>query len=191
MAPQVPQYEPAQITAGDTIQWTREFPDYKSADGWALSYAFRGEKGDGKLDLTSQPDQMGYLTTITGAQSGAMRPGVWKWEAYITLGSQRTTVGRGSTTVTPNLAVIDSSQDLRTTAKKNYDNAMEALANFRLGKTVSLNGRVYTQHDVDDLITYVDYCTNQWKLEEAGQTTGPDHPAGDPRKIYVRLMPHI
>ena len=191
MAPQVPAYEPLEFSAGDTIQWTREFPEHKSADGWVLTYAFRGEKGDGKLDLTAVPEQAGYLTTITAAQSGLMRPGVWKWEAYVTNAGVRNRVGKGSTTVTPNLAVTDFSQDLRTTAKKNYDNAMEALANFRLGKTVSLNGRVYTQHDVDDLIKYVDYCTNQWKLEEAANVTGPDHPAGDPRKIYVRLMPHI
>ena len=183
--------EPTEFPAGDTVQWTRDFPDYKSADGWTLTYAFRGERGDGKLDLIAQPDPAGYLATISAAESNSMRAGVWLWEAYATLGSIRHRVSKGTTTVTPNLAVTDFSRDLRSTAKKNYDNAMEALAQFRLGKSVSLNGRVYTQHDVEDLITYVDYCTNAWKLEQAAVADSLDHPAGDPRKIYVRLNPHV
>ena len=188
MAPQTPMVEPASFPAGDTVQWRREFTDYPPSDGWELRYSFRGEKGDGKLDIVGTPDQQGYLLLITSAQSNGMRAGVWMWEAYAVKTGERYRVGKGSVLVTPNLAVTDFSRDLRSPAKKAYDNAMAAWEQVKLGKSVSLNGRVYTQHDIKDLILYVDRCKSDWANEQSAlEQAGGDHPAGDPRKIYVRL----
>lgn len=189
MAPQVPAIEPLEFPAGDTVQWRIERSDYPPADGWQLTYAFRGERGDGALDLFGIPDSQGYLVTITATESQDLAPGIYVWEAYMTQLGMRHRVGRGATKVTPNLASTNFSADLRSDAKKAFDNAMAAWQQVKLGKSVSLNGRLYTQHNIEDLILYVDRCKNDWYLEQQAQVAeGSEHPAGgDPRNIYVRF----
>ena len=187
MAPQVPTGEPVLFPAGDTVQWYLEPSEFPPGDGWILTYAFRGERGDGALNLTAETYLSGYLATITAAQSASMRPGDWVWEAHMSLGIERYTIGKGTVKVTPNLAATNFSTDLRSDAKIAYDNAMEAWKNVKLGKTVSLNGRVYTQQNIEDLILYVDRCKSDWANEQAAIEQASDALGGDPRKIYVRF----
>ena len=188
MPPEVPVGEPLQFPAGDTVQWLYETSEFAPSDGWTLIYAFREEKGGGKFDVTCQQYGSGYLATISMQQSAAIRPGQYIWEARMTLGTERYTIRRGFTKVTPNLSALNFSADIRSDAKKAFDNAMEAWNAVKLGKTVSLNGRVYTQQNIADLIMYVDRCKSDWDMEKDALETAIDGDiGGDPRKIYVRF----
>ena len=171
MAAVVPDQEPDSLVAGDTVVWTKSLSDYPSSDGWALTYAFRLQQGSGLLDVTASAATP-FVATITATQSASMKVGVWVWAAYATKAAERYQVDSGSTTVLPNLAKIDFSIDLRSPTKVAYDNALSAWQGVKLGKTVSLNGRVYTQHDLTDLIAYVDRCKADYNLEVASQDGG-------------------
>lgn len=167
MAP-VPSVEPTSFPAGDTIQWTKSLNDYSPADGWVLTYAFRGEKGDGHHDVTCTADGQQFAAVISATESNLMTPGTWHWAAFVTnVAGERHQIGRGTTEVTPNLAVTNFSTDLRTPAKRAYDNALECWEKVKLGQTVMLNGRQYTQHNISQLILYVDKCKNEYALEKA------------------------
>jgi len=181
MAPQVPSVEPTVITAGDTVRWTKSLNDYSPDDGWVLSYAFRGEKGDGKHDLTAGSLDGLFTITLLPSATSLMRPGLWIWNAFATLGTDRYKVGQGTLRVEPNLALTNFKTDLRTPAKRAYDNALEAWEKVKLGQTVSLNGRVYTQHNLDALMRFVDRC----KSDYAAEQNAAENPNGDPRKVYV------
>lgn len=177
--------EPTRAVAGDTLAWTRDFPDYPASAGWTLTYAFRIQLGSGKLDLTASTSGDSFSATITAAQSALLKPGLWGWAAYVTLTTQRYQVGSGTLTVTPNLAAIDFDTDLRSSAKRAYDNALAAWEGVKLGQTVMLNGRTYTQHNLKDLILFVDRCKADYAAElqaEQLAATGIN-----PRKIGVRF----
>ena len=188
MAPAIPTTEPLSFSAGDTVKWTKSLNDYSVNDGWVLSYAFRGEKGDGRQDVTGTIDGDKYSMLITAQDSGLMRPGLWVWNSYVTLGSERYKVGQGSTIVEPNLAVTNFATDLRSSKKIAYDNAREAMETFAKAKMVILNGRTYTSRDYSDLKKYVDDCTAAYlqEIQSAENNSGDDS-----RHIYVRLNPYV
>jgi hypothetical protein len=177
--------EPIRVVAGDTASWTRSFSDYPASASWALTYAFRLQLGSGKLSITATVVGDGFAATIAAADSALMKPGLWSWAAYVTKTTERYHVGSGTLTVTPNLAAIDYDTDLRTPVKRAYDNAMAAWEGVKLGQTVILNGRTYTQHNLKDLILYVDRCKADYASELAKEqfaATGMN-----PRHIGVRL----
>lgn len=183
MAATVPSSEPTTIVAGDTIAWTKSLDDFKATDGWSLSYAFRYQNGAGLVDVTASTVGADFSSLIAATESAKMKPGIWLWAAYATKAAERYQVGTGSTTVSPNLAKLDSSADLRTPAKIAYDNALQAWQGVKLGQTVMLNGRTYTQHNLKDLIVYVDRCKSDYALEVAAQNPN----GSNPRHIGVRL----
>jgi hypothetical protein len=178
--------EPTRLVAGDTASWTRSFPDYPATAGWALTYAVRLQLGSGSLNVTASTVGDSFAATITAAQSALMKSGLWTWAAYVTLTTQRYQVGTGTLTVSPNIAAITFDTDLRSSAKRAYDNALAAWEGVKLGQTVILNGRTYTQHNLKDLILFVDRCKADYANEiqaEQFATTGIN-----PRKIGVRLI---
>ena len=184
MPPQISSIEPTVFSAGDTVKWTKSLNDYSPNDGWVLSYAFRGERGDGRLDVVASADGDAFVVNILPSATGLMRPGIWVWAAYATLGSDRYKVAQGTVRVEPNLAVTNFATDLRSPAKRAYDNALEAWEKVKLGQTVMLNGRQYTQHRLTELIEYVDRCKSDYAIEQQYKDI---ESGGDPRHIFVRL----
>lgn len=185
MAAATPSYEPDTATSGDTIAWLKSLSDYSPTDGWTLSYAFRAEDGSALVNVTGITSGSDYAVTIPAASSTTMKPGRWIWNAYVTSGSLRYTVSAGAITITPNLSNINYTSDLRSSAKKAYDNALAAWETFAVSKSVTLNGRTYTARDTSDLVLYVDRCRADYQREidaEKFAQTGVN-----PRHIGVRF----
>jgi hypothetical protein len=185
MSAAIPSAEPTSAVCGDTIAWTKSLSDYPANAGWALSYAFRLQQGAGKQDVTASAVGTDFAATITAAQSAVMPAGLWSWAAYVTKTTERYQVGSGTLTLSPNLAAIDFSIDLRSSAKKALDNALAMWEAVKLGQTVMLNGRTYTQHNLKDLIAFVNQCKADYAKEvqaEKFETTGINT-----RRIGARL----
>lgn len=185
MSAAIPSTEPTSAVAGDTIAWTKSLADYPASAGWTLSYAFRLQQGAGLLNKTATPSGSDFSTTITAAESAVLTAGLWIWSSYVTKAAERYQVGRGSLTLSPNLAAIDYSIDFRSSAKKALDNALAMWEAVKLGQTVMLNGRTYTQHNLKDLIAFVNQCKADYAKEvqaEKFETTGINT-----RRIGVRL----
>lgn len=185
MVPSTPQTEPASIIAGDTVSWQRSLAEYPAID-WAVSYAFRLERGAGiTLNVPTVGVDVLFTATIPAASSSLMKSGRWRWICHATQGTVRQTIAQGSLEVRPNLAAQDFSGDLRSPAKRAYDNALAAWESVKLGQTVMLNGRTYTQHDLDKLRRYLDACAADYQREvqaEQFARTGIN-----PRRIGVRF----
>lgn len=185
MAAPIPAVEPSIIIAGDTIPWTKSVPNYPASEGWALTYAFRLENGAGSENVASTPVGNDFAVTMAKTVTAKMKAGVWRWAAYVTKASERFQVGMGATTVTPNLEALDSNADLRSSAKRAYDNALVAWESVKLGQTVTLRGRTYTQHNLKDLIVYVDRCKADYESELDAQKMAET--GVNPRHIGVRF----
>ncbi len=105
MAPvTIPSTEPTRVIAGDTWRWDRSVDGYTPGGGWSLTYAVRGK---GTLTLTGAANAANTAWEITApsSQTAALPAGVYEWVAFVTSGSERYTVLRGSLTVEPNLVL--------------------------------------------------------------------------------------
>jgi hypothetical protein len=107
VAPIVPTSEPESFIAGDTVAWTRSFPEYSAADGWALTYYLRGPS---TLDVTAQASGSGFAATITAANSAALGAGTYEWIARVSKAGEVYTAARGSFAVRPNLALANAGE---------------------------------------------------------------------------------
>lgn len=98
----IPTTEPASVTAGDTIKWTKALPDYPASAGWVLSYAFTGP---GNISITSTASGDDHAVTVSAADSAAWAAGAYIGQAYVTKSIERYTVATGLLlSVAPNLA---------------------------------------------------------------------------------------
>jgi hypothetical protein len=111
MAPITPQGIPASLAAGETWLWTAAFGDFPSAEGWTLSYRFRGASVLDTIaaDLTSSADT--WTLTLAPARTAALTPGNYRWQAVMTgsgaYAGRVHTADEGVLEVTQNLATAD------------------------------------------------------------------------------------
>jgi hypothetical protein len=153
----IPNIEPQQIRAGDTIKWTREFGDYPASDGWALAYRLinAAQKYDvNGSQVTTDTNGRGFLITIPAATSASFATGDYKFVANVTKGSERYTVAQGQITVLPNLAAQSSAFDGRTANQKVLD-ALEAMIAGRTDvEEYTIGTRSIKKMPINDLLAW-------------------------------------
>jgi hypothetical protein len=116
----IPDIEPADLTAGDSASWTRTLPDYPASAGWTLSYTMINAVA--KITLNSVANGDDYAVSIAANDSASWVAGDYDWQAYVTRNDERVTVGRGRVRILPNLAAA-TTLDNRSTMRR----ALEAL----------------------------------------------------------------
>ncbi|MEL7476888.1 MAG: hypothetical protein AAGJ55_11765, partial [Cyanobacteria bacterium J06555_12] len=112
-------YEPELLVAGDTWQWYR--PQFKSFDvaTYTLSYKFVGAVGNFEFSATADGGR--YLVDVPAAMTGPYVAGEYKWQAYISNGSDRFTVATGYAEVEENLAASTVNESKLPIVKKQLD----------------------------------------------------------------------
>jgi len=128
MAQTIPPSEPLEFRAGDTVAWTKSLADFSAADGWVLNYRFINAAG--KFDITGTASGTIHAINVSAATTGAYAGGVYSWQAYVTKGAERYTIGHGNTTVLSNLAGEVAGYDTRSSARKCLDQLDAALATY-------------------------------------------------------------
>lgn len=130
----VPICEPAELVAGDTWIWTR--PDlvsaYPASQGWSLSYVLVNAGAVIAVSATAEGD---VFTVNAPAETTADKvAGVYNWEAYVAVGTDRFRVGRGTVKILPNLQAAGlTGHDGRSHARRVLD-AIEAVIEGRASK---------------------------------------------------------
>ncbi len=117
----IPTTEPTEITAGDTIKWTKSLSDYP-ADSYALNYRFQPLAGGDAISIAATADGTDHAIEVSAATSALYTSGDYRWTSYvvdIATGLERTTIDRGDTTILPD--PLTSTADLRSKAKQIYD----------------------------------------------------------------------
>ena len=118
----IPNIEPATITAGDTITWSRTLPDYPASAGWVLHYALRGTTA---INITGSASGDNHLINISATVSAAYTDGIYTGQGYVVNGNSRVTVFSGTITIKPDLVNVAAGYDGRSHVKRVLD-ALEA-----------------------------------------------------------------
>jgi hypothetical protein len=119
-------YEPTEITPGETARWSKALADYSPADGWALVYYFRNASGTG-FDATATAD--GASWKVSADVPANVSAGRIDWEAWVSKGDEERRADGGMMTVRPSLKALaaDAAFDGRTQAEKDLDAVRAAL----------------------------------------------------------------
>jgi len=127
--------EPTEITQGTTYAWIKGAADYSPADGWALTYQFRGQKSS--LTITGTTNGAEWTCTITAAASAAIEPGLYAWQASASKGAERYLVDEGITTVKADFGATHAVPvEPRSTARQMYEMLNGQLLNAAYVKTL-------------------------------------------------------
>lgn len=162
--------EPTQFTAGDTVRWTRDLPDYRPADGWTLEYVFVAD-GDRQTVTATDAGDGTHEVHITPTASANFTPGFYQWAAYVSDGSARHTINRGSVEVLRDLVGETTGHDTRSHVKRVLD-ALEATLEGKAtddALSMEINGRSLRRMDPGDLLAWRDRYRAEYRREQAAE----------------------
>ena len=163
----IPSSEPLQVTAGDTLQWTRDLADYPANDGWVLTYELRALGG--AYTITAAASGAQHAVTVAAATSTSYAAGTYTIGGYVTKAGQRFEVYRGTLVVLPNLAA-GGAADRRSHVRKVLD-AIEAVLEGRATRdqeqVTFSDGRSLRYMPVEDLLKLREKYRSELAREEA------------------------
>jgi hypothetical protein len=158
---------PKSIVAGDSKVWFDRFSQYPPAESWELSYAIRGES---TLDVVGNADGEDFVCQISSTSSSNLSPGIYHWQAYISMGMNRTTIGNGAIEVIQDLASTNAGYDGRTEAQKllgAVEAAIAAIAKGEMVQSYSIKGRSLSKYSLTELIQLRDRLKGEVARENA------------------------
>lgn len=176
---------PSKIVIGDYSQWT---DNPFTQDGQTLTsithtltYALRGAT---VLNLTGSPLSSGWTTAITVQQSSGLTAGQYYWQAYLTSGAIRFTVGQGQTAVVPNYSNAIAGFDGRTQLEKDIDAVDAAIRAMVSGGAVqeySIGSRSLKKMTIADLTTLRSQLKYRLIVENGSKFSG------DPKSLRIKF----
>jgi len=184
----------ATLVQGDSATWLDapvKLIDGRQADagsGWVLKYALRGPS---VLDLTATAGGTSWTTSITAAQSAALLPGNYSWQATISKATERLTVGIGPAVITPDLVAISAAgYDGRSKAAKALEDCETAMASFNATggkvKKYEIAGRLMEFQTITELLTLHSFW--KAKVTAEGSASSIANGLGNPRNLYTRFV---
>lgn len=178
---------PQQVTAGDTLAFSRTLSDYSSADGWTLSYAL--VNASAQITFNGSADGAGgFDVEVAAATTAAWITGDYRFQEYATKGAERHTTDRGDVTIKPNLATA-TTLETRTDWEVILDQliaAYKAMSNGEIKTaTISHNDRTTQYRSLEELATAINKAQQQVGLERQRDRVASGLPAGN--RIQVRF----
>jgi len=178
MAATIPLTEPASVTAGDRWQWDREDLSDYPASSWTLSYALT--KVDKLITLTATANGDYHRIDVTAVVTADYPAGKYHWQAYVTNGSDRRSIGAGTLEIKPNLALQTQGYDARSFAEQRVDQLEKALmARDPAIAAYTVAGRTVQYHSMQDIREDLDYWRSRLVQEKASVTGA--------KRLMVRL----
>lgn len=180
---------PRELMAGDSFTWD----DDASSDNlgnaitsasWTLTYYLRGQ---GTLDLTASAQGTGWRTSITEAQSAALAPGVYFYQARAVNGTSKITLGSGQLRIKPNISAAGANFDGRSQAKKDLEAVQAAIRALSTGGVAeyTIANRSVRKVDLPDLIARESVLKTEVAREDKAEKIANGQ--GNPHALFVRF----
>lgn len=133
----IPSEEPLEITAGDTVKWTRNLaPDYDSS--WALTYYLNGSL---QAQIVATASGSVFSVTVLASESIGYDPGTYSLTGYVSKAGERYPVYSGTLIVKPDPAQLPAGYDARTDARQVADSLLDVIKKRATRDEISyLNG---------------------------------------------------
>ena len=150
--------EPIEIVAGDHVTWKRSFSHYKASAGWNLMY-YLVHPTNSKITITASASGDDYLVDEAIATTTTWPAGNYKWQAFVSDGTDRYKVDEGSLEIKTDFASVSvTTFDDRAHCEKVLA-SIEAVIESRASKdqeNYSMAGRSLTRTPIADLLVLRD-----------------------------------
>jgi hypothetical protein len=165
---------PAEIRAGDTINWLLTEPGYPAGDGWSLSFVLINAAGKIEFSSVGEGDKHGVL--VASSVTSDYATGAYRWQCRASNGTETYTIREGSISVLSDFAEV-STLDARSHAEK----TLAAIESWIEGRNLAvaeyeIAGRKMKYIPIAELLKLRD----QYKREVRGQS-------GKSGRIYLRF----
>jgi len=179
MSARIPECEPSELRAGDTLTFSRNLPDYPADAGWTINYSFRGQTASA-IDFSSTASGKEQLVTVSASVTAGWLPGEYTGVGVVTDGTTVKTIWSGKLVILQNLSAVQPGTDLRTQNRKVLDfiNCMiEKRASNPL-KSSEVEGTVFTWSDWKDLLPLQALYQTKVRNEEIDDLQAQGKPTG-------------
>ena len=170
----VPDIEPTEIYAGDSVTWKIENSDYTASAGWTLKYVLLNSSK--QITITSSASGDDHLIELSTATTGAYTAGTYDWRAYFYDDDEQYPYKTGTIIIHPNWASQTTGYDTRSHAKTVLD-AIEALIEGRASQdqmSIKIGDRELTRMSPNQLIEWRNFYREEYQgeLDEAKIANG-------------------
>lgn len=175
------------ITAGDSLNFVTQLPDYPASAGWVLTYTLVPRSvGASRITLGSQADGDEHRIQASATTTAAWVAGQYSWVASVARAGERYTLAQGAVQILPDPASA-SVMDTRSQARVALDNICAYLAdaqNLSAAK-YSIAGRSLDRHPMSELLRLKSHFQVEVAKEDAAARVAAGLP--DNRRVYVRF----
>lgn len=184
----IPTKEPASVTAGDTLAWTKSLTDYPASAGWTLKY--RLINATSKIDIIAAASGADHTVTVPAATSVAYVAGWYDWQAFVEKAAERYTIGSGRIQILPNLAgVAAAGFDDRSQPRRILELLMAAYESAVTSRSFvyeyQIAGRMMRFNKKEEWIMEINFWKSQVAQEERATRINAGLGAGN--KLLVRF----
>lgn len=186
---------PAEIRAGNTIQWVEPAQvdlngDVATSSGWTFTtYLRTNTASEGATVVGVARSDGGWDMSISASTSTGFDAGPWYWESRITSGAVVITVGDGTTLVVPSLSYAGSPGAFNGQSQAEQDLAAVQAAIRAIitkgAKQYSIGGRSFTSIDLGHLMQREAELKAIVARERAAEKIAAG--LGDPHNLFVRF----
>ena len=186
---------PAQIRAGDTVQWrvsatTDVLGDAVDSATWTLTYYLRTNTASEGATVVGAADGSGWLVTIAAATTVGFNAGQWFWQAVATKASESLTIGTGQIQVLPALDYTGApgAFDGRSQIQKDLEAVQAAIRALIAGGAVqqySIGNRQLSRYQLNQLIELESKLKAELKREQKAELMA--NGLGNPHNLLVRF----
>lgn len=172
---------PREIAARETSSWTLDLPNNRPADGWAVSYFFRGPV---EVDLVGVVDGVEFDFAI--ATGTFDTPGRYDWTAVATKIGSRVRLATGRIEILADAEQTTGVGDVTTHSERMLaalEAALEGTAS-KAHRSYTIDGRSIERMTLEELRTNRDLYARRVKLERELSAAGLTEA---PRRVAVRL----
>ena len=159
--------EPIKLVAGDSIKWKRKLDDYLPSAGWSLTYFLVDTANRIQIDTTGDADDY-HVVGVTALVSSAWNSGKYKWQAFVSDGTDRFKVDEGSIEIEPDFSQMATGYDARSHAQKVYELLEDLIEGRATTDTVSLSlgGKSVQKMGSSELISWYRYYEKKYLKEK-------------------------
>lgn len=131
------------FTAGDTLNYRTELPDYPATQGWSLKMRFIPRTAGAAIDVTAEVDGDAFNMRAGAGITATWAPGRYGWALWVERGVEVYTVDQGQIDILADPRSTAAPTDTRTHAERMLE-AIEAVLEGRASQAhleYTINGR--------------------------------------------------
>ncbi len=165
---------PSKLTAGDSVEWTVNLPDYP-ASTWTLKYYLVKDGQQIVITGSQYGSSEDHHISLDATTTAAWEPGSYSYQAKVSNGIDRKDAESGTVVIEPDFAQQSTGYDDRSTARIALD-AVEAIIKnglFTPHKQYQIAGRAMVFRDFDELLNARDRFRTEVRAEERRKAGKP------------------